>query len=78
MNALCLRKVDPLLAQVSRELGAGQCLSFSAQGQQAELTLLPLIASDETPAKGVWLNTAVGALCLSDAEALLSLLGDIP
>ncbi|EGH95157.1 MULTISPECIES: type III secretion protein hrcQa [Pseudomonas syringae group] len=78
MSALCLRKVDPLLAQVSRELGAGQCLSFSAKGQQAELTLLPLIASDETPAKGVWLNTAVGALCLSDAEALLSLLGDIP
>ncbi|NVL44740.1 type III secretion system protein, partial [Pseudomonas syringae pv. actinidiae] len=28
MSALCLRKVDPLLAQVSRELGAGQCLTL--------------------------------------------------
>lgn len=32
MSALCLRKVDPLLAKVSRELGAGQCLSFQRQG----------------------------------------------
>ncbi|WP_439850708.1 type III secretion system protein [Pseudomonas syringae] len=78
MSALRLRKVAPLLAEATRELGAGQQLSFSAQGHDAELTLLPLLAEAATPAVGVWLSTAIGPVCLSDAEALLSLLGDIP
>lgn len=78
MNALYLRKVDPLLARATRELGAGQSLAFHSQGQHGELTLLPLVAESDVAAIGVWLNSAVGALCLSDAEALLSLLGDAP
>lgn len=78
MSALNLRKVDALLARATRMLGAGQRLSFSAQGYNAELTLLPLLAETNTRTSGVWLSSAVGALCLTDAEALLSLLGDIP
>ncbi|GFZ72724.1 type III secretion protein hrcQa [Pseudomonas amygdali pv. eriobotryae] len=78
MSALRLRKVDALLAQATRELGAGQSLGFSAAGQDAELTLLPLLAGTGEPAGAVWLSTAIGPLLLSDAEALLSLLGDIP
>ncbi|SDW08224.1 type III secretion protein Q [Pseudomonas syringae] len=78
MSALRLRKVNALLAQATRELGAGQRLGFSARGQDAELTLSALPAEAHTPAEGVWLNTAVGPLLLSDAEALLSLLGDVP
>ncbi|OUM06932.1 type III secretion system protein [Pseudomonas syringae] len=78
MNALRLRKVDPLLAQATRELGAGQQLPFIARGQNAELTLLPWLAETGQQPVGVWLNTAVGPVCLSDAEALLSLFGDIP
>ncbi|MCD5993871.1 type III secretion system protein [Pseudomonas sp. CDFA 602] len=78
MSALRLRKVDPLPARATRELGAGQRLTFEAQGQKGELSLLPLVADSDTPIKGVWLTTAVGPLCLDDAEAVLSLLGDAP
>jgi type III secretion protein Q len=78
MSALRLRQVSPLLAQVTRELGVGQRLRFSAQGQDAALTLSPLLAEADTPFVGTWLSTAVGPICLSDAEALLSLLGDTP
>lgn len=78
MSALSLRKVAPLLAEATRELGAGRQLSFSARGHDAELTLLPLLPGAGNPAVGIWLNTAIGPVCLSDAEAVLSLLGDIP
>ncbi|KAA8712080.1 hypothetical protein [Pseudomonas cannabina] len=78
MNALQLRKVDPLQAQATRALGAGQSLVFDAQDQRGELTLLPLGAGPDSLANGVWFNTAVGPVCLSDAEAVLSLLGNAP
>ncbi|MBA1229463.1 type III secretion system protein [Pseudomonas viridiflava] len=78
MSALHLRKVDPLLAQATRALGAGQSLAFEAQGQRGELTLLPLVNGQEAPANGIWLDSAAGPMCLSDAEAVLSLLGDAP
>ncbi|MCH5651946.1 type III secretion system protein [Pseudomonas syringae] len=78
MSALRLRKVDALLAQATRALGAGRRLGFSSRGQHAELSLLPLLEDARIPADGVWLNTAVGPLLLSDAEALLSLLGEVP
>lgn len=78
MTPLKLRQVDALQARVSRELGAGQRLSLRARDQDAELTLLPPLIATNLPAAGVWLNSAVGALCLTDAEALLSLLGDTP
>jgi len=78
MNALQLRKVDPLLAQATRVLGAGQSLAFEAQGQHGELRLFPQAAEPDALPQGVWFNTAVGPLCLSDAEAVLSLLGDAP
>ncbi len=78
MSTLRLRQVDALVAQATRALGCGQRLSFSVHGELAELTLLPLPVEADAQAGGVWLDSAVGALCLSDAEALLSLLGDTP
>lgn len=78
MKPLKLRQVSTLQARVSRELGAGQRLSFRTRDQDAELTLVPPLTTTDVPAPGVWLNSAVGALCLTDAEALLSLLGDTP
>ncbi|MGX9566212.1 type III secretion system protein [Pseudomonas sp. CFBP 5748] len=78
MNKLNLRKVNALLARATRELGAGQQLSFSTRDHEAELTLLPPLAQTGPDAAGAWLGSAVGALCLTDAEALLSLLGDAP
>ncbi|KAA8695951.1 hypothetical protein [Pseudomonas caricapapayae] len=78
MSALLLRKVAPLFAQATRELGAGQRLDFDVKGGNAELTLLPLLADVVTPRVGAWLSTAAGPVCLSDAEAVLSLLGEVP
>ncbi|WP_434702629.1 type III secretion system protein [Pseudomonas sp. Z1-12] len=78
MNTLKLRQVNALQGRVSREFGAGQRLGLRTRDQDAELTLLPPLTETAIPAAGVWFNSAVGALCLTDAEALLSLLGDAP
>lgn len=78
MTTLNLRKVCALRARVTRELGAGQRLGLRVQDEDAELMLLPPLTETAAPASGVWLDSAVGALCLTDAEALLSLLGDAP
>ena len=78
MKKLNLRPVEPLLAKASRALGGGQRLSFTAQGQRGELRLLPCRQQSAPQATGVWLSSAVGPLCLDDAEALLSLLGELP
>lgn len=78
MKKLSLRSVQPLIAKASRALGAGQRLSFTAQGQRGELHLLPCLQQSVPQATGVWLNSAVGPLGLDDAEALLSLLGELP
>jgi type III secretion protein Q len=78
MNALALRRVDSQRAQASRALGAGQRLLFEVQGQHGELLLRPHSPAMTPPATGVWFNCAAGPLCLSDAEALLSLLGELP
>ncbi|WP_342652660.1 type III secretion system protein [Pseudomonas sp. F3-2] len=78
MTALRLRKVDDLVARVSRQLGAGASLMFSARGLQGQLTLtaLPPHASAHRTLTGF--DSAVGRLHLSDAEAMLSLMGELP
>lgn len=78
MSALSLRKVGATAAQCSRRLGAGASLAFSAQGLQGELTLRPLLDSNAIQPRVHGFSSAIGVFGLSDAEALLSLLGDLP
>ncbi len=78
MTALVLRNVNPVVARASRLLGRGLTLNFSARGQTGRITLGP-IEPDVGPAgDAVMLNSAIGALRLSDAGAVLSLLGNLP
>lgn len=78
MNALALRKVDPTAARFSRQLGAGVSLPFNTQGMDGELSLRPLTASNALETAICWFDSAVGVFGLSDAEAMLSLLGELP
>ncbi|MFJ3485491.1 type III secretion system protein [Pseudomonas sp. NPDC090202] len=76
MKTLSLRHVDTATAALSRRLGAGASLHFSAQAMAGELSLQPLL--DNRPPKYIWFSSAIGLIGLSDAEALLSLLGELP
>lgn len=79
MRRLPLRQLPADLAQASRALGAGVALAFSARGLDGELQLLPALpGSAAVAADASWLESAVGPLCLSDAGAVLSLLGELP
>lgn len=77
MIGLALRAVSPHLAQATRALGAGVSTVFTARGMQGELCLMPL-APDAPEELGTWINSAIGPLRISDAGALLSLLGELP
>lgn len=90
-SPLQLREVSADVAEASRLLGAGVSCSYTAQGQRGELTLR-LIADDANrdgpplagPASAgtrsslTWFDSAIGPFALSDAEAVLSLLGELP
>jgi len=78
MTLLSLRRVSHGFAQVTRLLGQGLTLDFSAQGLMGELTLRPMPPGIFPGDDGTWLRSAVGPLRLSDASAVLSLLGDAP
>jgi len=78
MSALTLRKVDAASAQFSRRLGAGASLAFSAQGQEGELTLRPFTDPHGVQPASCGFSSAIGVFELSDAEAMLTLLGDLP
>jgi len=78
MNPLSLRRIDQRFAQATRQLGQGLTLGFSAQGLMGELTLRPVTYGTFASNDGVWLRSAIGLLRLSDASAVLSLLGDVP
>ncbi|MDY7564692.1 type III secretion system protein [Pseudomonas sp. RTC3] len=78
MSALSLRRVDHRFAQATRQLGQGLTLGFSAQSLMGELTLRPVTPGTFASNDGVWLRSAVGLLRLSDASAVLSLLGNAP
>lgn len=78
MRALSLRRVNHRFAQATRQLGQGLTLSFSAQGLPGELTLRPVTPGTFSSDDGVWLRSAIGLLRLSDAGAVLSLLGNAP
>lgn len=78
MKALALRSVTPRQASATRALGAGQRLPFEVGGEYGELLLLPDLAPLPAAAAGTWFTSAAGPLYLTDAEALLSLLSEIP
>lgn len=77
MSALGLRQLAPLQAQASRALGVGLSATFQARGLSGELRVTPLPAETQA-APGTWFDSALGALHLSDAGALLSMLGELP
>lgn len=77
MNRLALRTLSPLQAKASRALGAGMHTSFQARGLPGELCLTPL-SPDAPDMPGTWVASAIGPLRLSDAGAVLSLLGELP
>ncbi len=77
MTPLALGAISSVLAQASRALGAGVTLNFQARGHDGELKLLPMLPNAPSRA-GTWLHTNVGPLCLGDAGAVLSLLGELP
>ncbi|WP_296257733.1 MULTISPECIES: type III secretion system protein [unclassified Pseudomonas] len=78
MNAWALRKVDSTAARFSRRLGAGASLAFDAQGLAGELTLRPHAAGDALAHPINWFDSAIGVFGLSDASAMLSLMGELP
>lgn len=85
---LTLREVSGAVAEASRLLGAGVSCGYTAQGQRGELSLrlmpiddrspLAAPASAGTPSSLTWFDSAIGPFALSDAEAVLSLLGELP
>jgi type III secretion protein Q len=78
MNGLSLRKVDSMTARLSRRLGMGASLRFCVQGEQGKLSLLPLLADPVAEPRIHWFDSTPGPVGLSDAEGLLSLLGELP
>jgi type III secretion protein Q len=87
-NPLQLREVSADVAKASRLLGAGVSCGYTAQGQRGELSLR-LIPNNDFPrfagpalarnkSSLTWFDSAIGPFALSDAEAVLSLLGELP
>ncbi|BBP74635.1 type III secretion protein hrcQa [Pseudomonas sp. Ost2] len=81
MTPLALRPVSRTLASASRLLGRGRWLEYPLRGAVARLSLSPLLAADQlTPDDRAWttLDSAQGRLHLTDADAVLSLFGEVP
>ncbi len=90
-SPLKMREVSADFAEASRLLGAGVSCGYTAQGQRGELSLRsmpddanrdrpPLVgpASAGNASSLTWFDSALGPFALSDAEAVLSLLGELP
>ena len=87
-SPLTLRKISADVAEASRLLGAGLSCGYTARGQRGELSLrlipdddrAPLVApaSSRSASSLTWFDSAIGPFALSDAEAVLSLLGELP
>jgi type III secretion protein Q len=88
VSPLTLREVSSAVAEASRLLGAGMSCGYTAQGQRGELSLRLIPDDDRPPLVGpasagnasslTWFDSALGRFALSDAEAVLSLLGELP
>jgi type III secretion protein Q len=78
MNNLILRKVDADVAALTRQLGIGVRLTFNVGQEPVQLTLRPLLDASPEPLAMQGFNSALGPFALSNAEAVLSLLGELP
>lgn len=78
MNTLNLRKVDSDMAALSRLLGIGAQLSLKVGQESVVLTLRPLLDQTLQPETMHTFNSALGPFALTEAEAVLSLLGELP
>ncbi|AMB87246.1 hypothetical protein AWM79_18890 [Pseudomonas agarici] len=81
MTPLALRPVSRVLASASRLLGRGRWLDYPLRGATARLSLSPLIDADQlAPDDPAWaaFDSALGPLYLTDANAVLSLFGEVP
>jgi type III secretion protein Q len=78
MKSLILRKVDANVAALTRQLGIGVRLTFSVGQEPVELTLRPLLDAPPEPQAMQCFNSALGPFALSEAESVLSLLGELP
>jgi type III secretion protein Q len=78
MNTLTLRKVDADTAALTRRLGIGTRLNFNVGQDPVELTLRPLLAPASPKQAMQAFTSAHGTFALTEAEALLSLLGELP
>lgn len=79
MNALRLRAVSASIAAACRALGRGRRLEFSSDQERVHLTVGPRVMPDMArPQPALHLLSQHGTLLLSNAEALLSLCGEVP
>ena len=79
MNALRFKRLSSAFAAACLAVGRGQRLAFTSAEDAVQLTLGPLLASgSELPEQRLHLSSQHGALHLSNADALLSLCGEIP
>lgn len=76
MTPLKLRSVNTHVARATQALGAGARLPFRISDWAGALSLHPLANVPST--RGLWLNSAIGPVWLSDADAVLSLLSEHP
>ncbi|GGM31099.1 type III secretion system protein [Pseudomonas asuensis] len=77
MKRLTLQPITAAFAQASRKLGTGVTLPFAVRGIPGELQLEATQAG-EGHDQGIWFGSAAGPFKLSDASAVLSLLGESP
>ena len=79
MSALKLRPVSPSVAAVCQALGRGRWLTFTSADETVRLTIGPLLAPGTARDEhALALSSKQGALHLSNADALLSLCGEVP
>lgn len=79
MNALQLRAVPASIAAAGLALGRGRRLELSSGEDRVHLTLGPRVMPDMTrPQPALHLLSQQGSLLLSNADAVLSLCGEVP
>ncbi|KAF1032694.1 MAG: Type III secretion protein hrcQa [Pseudomonas sp.] len=79
MKALALRRVSSAFASACQALGRGRWLTFTSAEEPVYLTVGPLLPAGSYPdEQRLNLSSKHGPLQLSNADALLSLLGETP
>jgi type III secretion protein Q len=77
MNRLAMRSITTTFARATRVLGAGATLTFTVRGTSGEIQLEFTQVAEGTD-RDLWFSSAAGPFRLSDAGAVLGLLGESP